>query len=160
MSEVTETRLPGVGVRHDFVTADGLRVGVLVHRTGRRELLVYSARDPDACETSLRLSVDDARTLADLLGVSQVSEEIAAVQRIEGLVIDWLPVAPTAACAGHSLQDAAVRTETGVSIVAVIRDDTTIPAPSPGFVLEAGDVAVAVGTAEGVDRLFTLLQRG
>jgi TrkA domain protein len=160
VSEIRETRLPGVGVRHDFVTSDGRRVGVLVHRTGRRELLVYDTADPDACQTSLRLTADDARTLADLLGASRVSEEIAAVQRIEGLVIDWLPVAPSSACAGHSLQDAALRTETGVSIVAVIRDDTTIAAPAPDFVLEAGDIAVAVGTAEGVDRLFTLLQRG
>ena len=56
MSEVTETQLPGVGVRHEFVTAGGERVAVLTHRTGRRELAVYDRADPDACTTVLHLS--------------------------------------------------------------------------------------------------------
>ena len=40
MPEVRETMLPGVGVRHEFETADGERVAVLTHRGGRRELAV------------------------------------------------------------------------------------------------------------------------
>jgi K+/H+ antiporter YhaU regulatory subunit KhtT len=38
MAEVTETPLPGVGVRHEFTTAAGERLAILSHRTGRREL--------------------------------------------------------------------------------------------------------------------------
>jgi K+/H+ antiporter YhaU regulatory subunit KhtT len=45
MPEVYETRLPGVGVRHDFTTAEGERVAVLTHRGGRRELAVYERDD-------------------------------------------------------------------------------------------------------------------
>ena len=37
MTEVRETQLPGVGVKHDFTTVDGRDVGVLVHRDGRRD---------------------------------------------------------------------------------------------------------------------------
>jgi TrkA domain protein len=68
--------VPGVGVRHDFTTSDGTRVGMLTHDSGERELLVYDERDPDECRTSLRLSEDDARALADLLGGSQVIEHL------------------------------------------------------------------------------------
>jgi TrkA domain protein len=159
MSEVNETRLPGVGVRYDFTTADGSRVGVLVHRTGRRELLVYGREDPDACQAVLRLETDDTRTLVDLLGGSQVSEELAAMQQLEGLTIDWLRVPAASPWVGRSLREAAVRSITGVSVVAVVRGEVTIPAPEPGFVLEADDTAVVVGTTAGI-RQFTSLLRG
>ena len=49
MADVRETKLPGVGVRHEFTTADGTDIGVLVHHDGRREILVYDSDDPDAC---------------------------------------------------------------------------------------------------------------
>lgn len=71
MTEVTETQLPGVGVRHEFTTVAGERVVVLSHRTGRRELAVYDRVDPDACTTALHLSPDDTRTLAELLGADR-----------------------------------------------------------------------------------------
>ena len=45
MRDVTETPLPGVGVRFEFTSGAGERVGVLVHRGGRRELMVYDAAD-------------------------------------------------------------------------------------------------------------------
>jgi K+:H+ antiporter subunit KhtT len=160
MAEVNETRLPGVGVRYDFTTADGSRVGVLVHRTGRRELLVYGREDPDACQAVLRLDAADTHTLVDLLGGSQVSEELAAMQQLEGLTIDWLRIPATSPWVGRSLRDAAVRSITGVSVVAVVRGDTTIPAPEPDFVLDADDIAVVVGTPAGIDQLVSLLRGG
>jgi TrkA domain protein len=153
MTEVNETRLPGVGIRYDFETADGVRVGVLVHRTGRREVLVYGQHDPDACQAVLRLDIEETRTLVELLGGSQVNEELAAMQQIEGLAIDWVKITPKSALADRSLRDAAIRSTTGVSVVAVVRDDTTIAAPEPDFVLAAGDTVVVVGTAEGINKL-------
>lgn len=67
-SEVRSTPLPGVGDRHEFTTADGEQLGVVRHRDGDRELLVFSREDRDACAVSLRLRCDDARRLALLLG--------------------------------------------------------------------------------------------
>jgi TrkA domain protein len=161
VSEVEETQLPGVGVRYDFVTSEGDRIGVLAHRTGRRELLVYDTSDPDACRNVVRLGADDTHTLAELLGTSQVSERLSELQQhIEGLTIDWLPVEANSACAGRTLREAALRTETGVSIVAVVRGEETIAAPSGDFALQRGDTAVAVGTPEGIKELFRLLQQG
>jgi len=159
MADVIETQLPGVGVRHEFTTADGRRVGVLVHRSGRRELLVYDEADPDLCASPLHLSHDDARTLAELLGATQVSEAVTAVQQqIEGLAIEWLEVAAGSATVGRTIADGAFRTRTGASIVAVVRDDTTIPAPGPELTFAAGDVVVAVGTSDGLSQLRALLR--
>jgi TrkA domain protein len=157
MGDVQETQLPGVGIRYDFVTKEGDRVGVLVHRSGRRELLLYQRDDPDSCRAVIRLELDDTRTLADLLGASHVSEKLAAMQQIEGLNIDWLTVPPTAKAAGRTLRDAALRSESGASIVAIVRGNETVPAPTPDFTLESGDTAVVVGTREGIERLASLL---
>jgi TrkA domain protein len=158
MAEVSETRLPGVGVRHEFTTSSGVRVGVLAQRGGRREFLVYDERDPDRTSTVVHLNEDDSRTLAELLGASQVSEAVTAVQQeLEGLAIEWLRL--EGPFVGSTIGDGAFRSRTGVSIVAVIRDHTTIPAPGPEFRFESGDVAVAVGTPVGLAR-FTELVRG
>jgi TrkA domain protein len=158
MAEVKETKLPGVGIRYDFIASSGARVAVLAHRTGRRELLVYDRADPDECRAVLNLDLDDTRVLAEILGGMQLSESLAAMQRIEGLAIDWLRIAP--AVGGRTIGDLEVRTRTGVSIVAVIRGDETIAAPSPSFEFASGDSAIAVGTPEGIQQLSALLERG
>jgi TrkA domain protein len=158
VADVTETVLPGVGVRHEFTTEDGDRVGVLVHRGGRREVLLYDERDPDSC-VGLVLSSEDARTMAELLGASQVSAAVTAVQQqIEGLAIEWLEVDDGSPAVGTTIGEGMYRTRTGASIVAVIRGDTSVPAPAPEFAFEAGDVAVAVGTTENLDKLRSLLR--
>ena len=158
MAEVSETRLPGVGVRHEFTTAGGERVAVLSHRGGRRELVVYRRDDPDAAITVLHLSADDTRTLAELLGASQVSEALGAVQQqLEGLAIDWITIPEGSAFVGATIGEGAFRSRTGASIVAVVRGDTTLPAPGPEHRVAPGDVAVAVGTAHGLAQLRELL---
>jgi TrkA domain protein len=158
MAEVTETQLPGVGVRHEFATSAGERVAVLSHRTGRREIAIYDRADPDKCNTVMRLNPDDTRTLADLLGGGPLSEAAAGVQRLAGVALDWIPIKATARHAGTTIGQAQLRTQTGSSVVAVIRGDDTLPAPGPELVLAAGDIVVAVGTPEGLRQLRDLLE--
>jgi K+:H+ antiporter subunit KhtT len=158
MPDVSETPLPGVGVRHEFVTGSGERVAVLTHRTGRRELAIYDRADPDRCTTVLHLSHEDTRTLAELLGASAISEAVSAVQqRLEGLAIDWITIPAGSPVVGATIAEGAFRTRTGASIVAIVRGATTIPAPEPDHRFEAGDVAVAVGTTDGLADLRGLL---
>ena len=158
MPEIQETQLPGVGVRHEFTTAGGERVAVVTHRNGRRELAVFDRNDPDACRTFLHLSPDDTRSLGELLGTSQVSEAVGAVQQqLEGLAIEWLTVPAGSDHVGRTIADGEFRTRTGASIVAVVRSGTTVPAPGPEFAFAPGDVAVAVGTPDGLEQLRRLL---
>ncbi len=158
MAEVTETRLPGVGVRLEFRTASGTAVSVITHRTGRRELVVYDSTDPDRALAQVVLDADDARTLAELLGASRVNEALAAAQqRIEGLVIEWLPVERSSPFVGRTIAEGAFRTRTGASIVAVLMDETTVPAPGPEYRFVGGETVVAVGTQEGLAALDDLL---
>lgn len=159
MPDVTEIRLPGVGVRHEFTTADGERLGVLSLRSGRHEIVVYDREDPDRCTMVLHLSPDDTTTLAELLGAAHMGEAIASVQRVEGLAIDWITVPERSSLVGTTIGEGRLRSRTGASIVAVVSGDTTAPGPGPEYRFRPGDVAVAVGTPEGLSQLRELLGR-
>lgn len=161
MSVVREIRLPGVGVRFEFETGQGVQMAVIHHRTGDRELIVYDLEDPDAGRDLVRLGTEDSHTLAELLGGSQVAKDLAELQQdVRGLAVDRLPVSPGSPYAGRTIGDTETRTRTGVSIVAVLRGDEAVPAPGPEFGIEGGDVLVVVGTPRGIEDVSILLRSG
>ena len=161
MTEIREVKLPGLGVRHEFTTQEGKRVGVVSHRSGRKELYLAHPDDPDAFKRMLGLSDEDARTLAEMLGGSRVAEELAELQhQIEGLAIDWLPLRDDSPYVRHTIGNARIRSRTGVSVVAVLRGEQAIPAPGPELDLQPGDYLVVVGTTQGIEEVVELLHRG
>jgi TrkA domain protein len=159
VADVDETQLPGMGVRYEFTTEAGVHLGVLVHRSGRRDVMVYSAEDPDECAMTIVLRPDDARTISELLGASRVAEHLAKVQQqVEGLALEWIKVEPGSEYAGKSLSEAAIHSETGVSVVALLDGADVTPAPGADDVLAPGSTVVAIGTSEGIDDLTRLLK--
>ena len=158
---VSETALPGIGIRYEFVAQDGRRIGVVHHRSGVRELVRYEDDDPDLSHDLLRLGPEDSRTLAELLGASQVAKDLADLgQDVEGLAVDRLPVAEGGPFQDRTIGDTEARTRTGVSIVAVLREGAAHPAPGPEFGLLGGDTLVVVGTPRGIEELAVLLRSG
>ncbi len=159
MAEIQEFQLPGVGVRLEFTTEAGEQVAVIVHKGGRRELAVYDDMDrPDSCSTVLHLTPDETRTLGEMLGGSTVTEATShVVHDVEGLAIDWLTVEASSPFVSQSIGEGMFRTQSGVSVVAVVRHGETMPSPGPDFVFEVGDVAVVVGTPGGIDQVRELL---
>lgn len=158
MTTITETPLPGVGVRHEFVAASGERIAVVSLHSGRRELAVYSRDDPDACTTVLELDPEDTVALAEILGAPHVAAAMTAMQHIEGLAIDWIRVEDRSAGAGATIGAGGYRTRTGASIVAVLRYEETHAAPGPDFELRPGDLVVAVGSSQALEQLGSLLR--
>lgn len=155
---VEQTALPGIGVRHDMITAAGRRVGVVSHRNGRRDLVLYDRDDPDACVASIRLTDDEAEALADFLGASLMLGQLAGLrQQAAGLLTEQLPIAPSSPYVGRRLGHTRIRTRTSASVVAVLREREVIPSPDPSFVFAAGDVIVVVGTRESLDKVTRIL---
>lgn len=153
--------MPGHGVRYDFTTAEHQRIGVIHSRTGRRDLFVCPPEDPDLVAVTVHLSEEEAHNLVDMLGGSQVVADMNHLQqRVEGLAIDWLPVLSEAFAAGRTIGDLRLRTKTGVSIVAALRDGTAFPAPEPSFQIEPGDTLVVVGTPEGIEAASGIITNG
>lgn len=161
MTRIEQTNLPGVGLRYDFETDAGQRIGVIHHRTGRRELFVCPADDPDRPTVSLHLSDEESHHLVDALGGSQVVENLSHLQQhIEGLAIDWLTVESDSRYADGTIGAARIRTRTGVSVVAVIRGYEHFPAPGPDFHIGVGDTLVVVGTPHGIEQVADILANG
>ncbi|HUO45634.1 MAG TPA: TrkA C-terminal domain-containing protein [Acidimicrobiia bacterium] len=161
MKEIDKVELPGLGVRYEFTTADGYRVGVVYHRSGWREFFVATPEDPDTSKVTVGLNEDEAHTLVDMLGGSQVVAELGHLQQqIEGLAIDWRPIEPTFWAAGATIGDTRLRTRTGVSVVAILRGDGAFPAPDPQFEILANDVLVLVGTPAGIEEAARILRSG
>jgi K+:H+ antiporter subunit KhtT len=158
---VEVTPLPGIGVRKEFALANGRRIGVVTHRDGRLELIVSKAEDPDACLASLALTTEEAGALANLLGAPVLLAQLAEEHRdVTGISTRQLPIRPNGPFDGRTLGDTALRSRTGVSVVAVMRAGQVQPSPAPDFTLTAGDLLVAVGTAEGLDHALRILRSG
>ena len=85
-------------------------------------------------------------------GVSEAMLEALAAGTTEVFRVE-----PASAAAGRTLKNLHLRRETGASVIAVVRGDTTHSNPSAELVLEPGDDLVLVGSHEQVDKAFMLL---
>jgi TrkA domain protein len=159
--KVERTPLPGVGLRLEFVAAGGRRVGVVHRQHGQIDLFVSHPDDSDLTALTVELTAAEAHTLTELLGGSSFSQELSHLQEAaEGIVVDWLPIEPGTPFVGRPLGDTQLRTKTGVSVVAVIREGAPIPSPIPMFMFAEGDVLVTVGTIEGLTAAASILASG
>jgi TrkA domain protein len=155
---VEKTELPGIGVRHDLVTARGRRIGVVTYRDGSRELSVFDIEDPDSCSFSIPITNAEAATLSEILGASfMLSKLTELTDEAAGLFTEHLPIPTDSSFAGRPLGDTRARKRTGASIVAIVRDKQVIASPTPSEVLEAGDSLVVVGTRNGLDSLAEII---
>ncbi|HEX5198347.1 MAG TPA: potassium transporter TrkA [Actinoplanes sp.] len=66
--------LPGIGTGFVAATARDRRIGVVVHRTGRRDLVVYDPEDPDRVAITVTLDAAEAECVAHLLTGTTVVE--------------------------------------------------------------------------------------
>lgn len=157
-ARMSRTPLPGIGVRYDLTTRERRRLSVVAHRDGSRTLGAYRDDDPDACALSVRLTSWEAETLIGALAPTHRSPNLLSTTEL-GLVAERIELAATSHWNGRLLGDTRMRTETGVSIVAVLRLAEAIPSPGPDFRLAGGDTLIVIGTREGVDAAAAILGR-
>ncbi|MEW2493670.1 cation:proton antiporter regulatory subunit [Streptomyces nodosus] len=155
---MSSTPLPGIGVRYDLTTREQRRLSVVAHRDGSRTLSAYRKDDPDACALSVRLTSGEADTLIDALMPSHRSPNLLSTTEL-GLVAERIELSATSHWNGRLLGDTRMRTETGVSIVAVLRLAEATPSPGPDFRLAGGDILIVIGTREGVEAAAVILGR-
>jgi TrkA domain protein len=159
--DVNEMLLPGVGVRYELTTREGETIGVVARRTGDFEVVVYERDDPDQARLAVRLDEEEAETIAQILGAPRITQRFADLSReIPGLESARIELLPASPCVDRPLGDTRARTRTGVSVVAVVSGDHIITSPGPDHVLRAGDVLVAIGTAEGLAEMAVIAERG
>lgn len=145
-----------------------------LHRLGAQEVI------PEEFETSVEIF---SRVLAaydvprSLIGqqIEQVRREHYAVWRdsdfhthrlerlrsmLAGLDVDTYRITETSAAKGLTLRSLNLRRETGVTVLALVRDGATLPNPGADTRIEAGDVLVFLGTNDQIERAAALLESG
>jgi TrkA domain protein len=146
--DVNEVLLPGVGLRYEFTNHDGGRVGVIARRPGDFELVVYGRSDPDSSRLVIRLNSEEADTLAEILGAPRMAERFADLTKeVPGLIAGQVEVTAGSPFAGLPLGNTRARTQTGASIVAVVRSDDVIASPTPSEVLLPGRTQAPIAAA-------------
>ncbi|UYQ63154.1 cation:proton antiporter regulatory subunit [Streptomyces peucetius] len=155
---MSSTPLPGIGVRYDLTTREDRRLSVVAHREGGRILSAYRRDDPDECALAVKLTAGEAEALIDALMPSHHSPNLLSTTDL-GLVAERVELSSTSYWNGRHLGDTRMRTETGVSVVAVLRRAEAIPSPGPEFRLSGGDTLIVIGTREGVDAAAAILNR-
>ncbi|MET9820234.1 MULTISPECIES: cation:proton antiporter regulatory subunit [Streptomyces] len=157
-ARTSRTPLPGVGVRYDLVTRERRRLSVVAEPAGARTLSAYRRNDPDDAALAVRLDAEEAALVVDALRPAHHSPNLLSTSEL-GLVAERIGLSAASHWNGRLLGDTRTRTETGVSIVAVLRRADALPSPGPDFRLAGGDTLIVIGTREGVDAAAEILGR-
>lgn len=158
---VKEVLLPGVGLRYEFTSHMGERIGIIARRTGDFEVVIYTAKDPDACRPVFHLTDEEAEAVAQILGAPRIAERFTELTReVPGLEAGQITVQPDSPFVDRPLGDTRARTRTGASIVAIVRGDDVVASPNPAELLRARDVLIVIGTEEGIAGVEQIIDKG
>jgi TrkA domain protein len=160
--DVRETRLPGVGFKYAFRVAHGGRLSVIIHMDGQRDIYYYRRATDDEPSGVIELQDDEARQLGAILGGAYERPKI--VEELEmalgELQIEWIPVPDTSPAIGKTLAESRLRAQTGVTIIAILREPEPVSGAQPDDVMQRGDTLVAVGKAGQFGQFRRLLAEG
>ncbi|MBY0395867.1 MAG: potassium:proton antiporter [Thermoleophilia bacterium] len=160
MLEVRETRLPGVGTKFTLRTGRGEKISAIVHLDGMRE--VYHYEDPDDSPHVITLNDEEGRQLAAIIGGMvyrpQLVEDLEVA--LKDLVMEWIELPPTSPLVGLTVATCRIRSTTGATIVAILRESGSLATPHPDEVLRAGDVLVVIGRPESFEEIKRLVAEG
>jgi CPA2 family monovalent cation:H+ antiporter-2 len=135
---------------------------------------------PEEFETSLEIFSRVLRAYAVPANVVRREIEIARGRRyemlrglampdlrheaLEGLGVtarvETVAVEPGSEAIGGSATSLRLRTRTGATVLAVVRDDVAIYEPDPSFGYRAGDIVVLVGTEEALEKAEVIFVAG
>ncbi|MFL6288885.1 MAG: cation:proton antiporter regulatory subunit [Actinomycetes bacterium] len=157
--DVVETLLPGVGRRYEFTLEDGKRLCIVSTRDDSYIVSTFDRDDPDVGRTLFELDEEEAITMAEILGAPRIAVKVGDLSReIPGLTSEQVAIETGSKFDGKTLGDTALRTRTGSSVVALVRDDRVYASPEPNQDLVGGDVLVVIGTREGISKAQAILE--
>lgn len=153
---IERAELPGVGACYTLHTHDGQLLGVIRHRGGDRELVMYTPGDPDNVERSLVLNEAEAQEVAQLLHSVVTIDHITDLNpHAEGVTVAALPVIAASRYGGARLGELAEHCD--AILIAAIRDGHAMTSLGPDHVLAHGDTLIAAGTGHSIQALSRLL---
>jgi TrkA domain protein len=122
-------------------------------------MYTFAHAGDDEPASVLVLDDDEARQLGAVLGGAYERPRI--VEELEmalgELTIEWIPVPDESPLIGRTLQEAAFRKRSGITVIAILRQPEPISGAQPGDVIERGDTLVTVGRASDYKAFRRLL---
>ena len=79
--DVKEVLLPGVGLRYEFTSHTGERIGIIARRGGDFDVVVYGPDDPDRARPVLHLTDAEAEAVAQILGAPRIAERFTELSQ-------------------------------------------------------------------------------
>lgn len=159
--DVKEVLLPGVGLRYEFTSHNGERIGIVARRGGDFDVVLYGPEDPDQARPVFHLTDDEAEAVAQILGAPRIAERFTELSReVTGLETGQVHIVAGSPFVGHPLGDTRARTRTGASIVAIVRDEEVLASPGPAEMLHARDVLIVIGTEDGIAGVEQIIDKG
>lgn len=158
--DVSETDLPGVGKRFEVTLEEGGVAVVVIHNSGRRELFYRESPNADGSGL-LDLTDQESRVVGSILEgayFQPVRTKSPETTLGEGVILEWYTLDDDDPVVGKTLAEADIRERTGATIIAIERGEECVASPEADFRLEAGDIAVAVGTRENQRELEALFE--
>lgn len=158
--ELREAHLPGLGRKYTLVLQEGGQLVIFVHATGQREVFWIEPGEEEPT-FSLKLTDEEAREVAFILGGVRYQPLPADKLQflLQEIVMEWLRVESGCPLEGKTLAELELRRRTGVSVIAILRGEKTIPSPDPYTErIRAGDILIVVGTRSQVEKVQFLCQ--
>ena len=160
MLEVRETRLPGVGSKFTMRTSRGEKVSAIVHLDGMREIYHYAEHDDEP--RVVVLNDEEARQLgAILVGALYRPQLVQDLEvALKDLVMEWIELPAASPLVGCTVATCRIRSTTGATIVAILRETGSLAVPHPDEVLRAEDTLVVIGRPESFAQIRQLVAEG
>jgi TrkA domain protein len=158
--EVRETRLPGVGTKFTLRTARGEKLSSVVHVDGMREIYHYPHTDDEP--HVITLNDEESRQLAAILGGVVYRPQLVKDLEValKDLVMEWIELPSTSPLVGLTVATCRIRSTTGATIVAILRESGSLATPHPDEVLRADDTLVVIGRPSSFDEINRLVAEG
>ncbi|AZB41627.1 potassium:proton antiporter [Bacillus sp. FJAT-42376] len=154
---IREGDLPGIGRKFEAVTRNNDKIVVIIHDDGRREMYHYDDDDHEESISNITMNDAEARQIAAILG--GMTYKPKAMENIElafdDLIIEWFKVEPGAAAVNQSIGDIDVRSNYGITIIAIIKKNQSKQlTPGPDSIIEAGDTLVISGERKDLKNII------
>lgn len=151
MSDVRQTRLPGVGTKFTFSTHHGGRLAVIQHLDGLREIYFFRKVDDDEPCAVIELDDDEARQLGAIVGGAFERPKIVddMEMALGELSIEWHTVPDGSPIIGKRIDECRFRSLAGINVLAILRDPEPVTGVMPSDRIERGDTLVTVGKLGG-----------
>ena len=150
---VFETHLPGVGRRYTLRFPSGGEFVVVLGDDGTRTTYWRSESGADG-EELFEITESQARKVAEIFDGTYLHPVGPGLEEaFEDARIRWLAVEDDSRLANTRIRETGLRTHTGVSILAVQREDHTLSNPDADTEIRSGDTLVVVGTEAAYDTL-------